>query len=875
MDNTLYNKLQLFINEYPDEDQFISDITDPIYYRVFEILCNKDIVKYFPDFASLIRQILVNEGNLSNALSLRIPDNNKFPEISKWRQFSFLCTEFKGYYEIKPDIWFSSLKWVGLDFENPSNYWYKLEQKRKIFSINSDPFIKNKLDFNSYSSFAQREALASMLSMPNGSTLLVNLPTGSGKSLLFQYPVLTKKIWKSLTLVVIPTTSLALDQERRVIEILKYNKTPINHRLAWSYKLTDEEKKNIKLNIINGSQGILFVSPEAVVNNLLPSLYKAVKANLINYLFIDEAHLIAEWGDNFRIEYQSLAGIRNGLLNDSGDKPFKTLLLSATLSNECIDFIDTFYSTEDNPIQIISSIYLRPEPKYYVTKVDDNIKYKKVIELLNYVPRPVIIYTSFKSDAKYLSKKIIDSGFSKVAIYDGDTSSKQSELIVNNWATNKLDFIIATSAFGVGIDKNNIRTIIHATVPETLDRYYQEVGRGGRDGQSSISILIYSDQDKSNAIILNGTNVREFKDFVPNIKQNSKPNYISPIKGFGRWKKLIQNAEEVNINNNFYYLLDTSITGSTKNIDAQTDRNQYWNRFTLLTMAKSNMIKISSIKPNHDNLNNIDFADEQQKEIFWDNYFSKIPIQILDYKHKNSDNFVNKFQLGLDFFKNSKKKSLQYVFDVINNKNSMENVLDEMYSFNFKDKTIDITKTCSGCPFEPNGYNLDYLEPFISSITKIKKSNDIWHKKWSQFSNHKIYIYYENNSKTLKEDLKKAVEVFINKYDIIQLFYNDYKDIKYYTKDIEKMFFIDDIKDQIINKNIVKCLNNSSLTLLTNWDIQISFDSKYTLGLTQYNSNFVLLPNDIISNDNYRKRIFYEKDNEYITLKQFIKQEFV
>ena len=872
MEVTLFNQLQSLIYNYSQLDPPFPQTKNPLYSRAYEILSNKKIDQYFPDFTSILRQILLNEDYLKNAISLKIPVNDEIPEISRWRKFNFKCTEYNNYFEIKPEKWFSNIKWLGMENHTPEDNWYFVEKKPKPKQIPSDIFIKKTIGYKTYNSFAQREALASMLVMPFGSSLLVSLPTGSGKSLLFQYPILVQKNWKSVTIVIVPTTSLALDQERRIKDELIKKKIVVDHRLAWSYSLNDKEKRIIKSKIINGSQGILFVSPEAVVNNLLPSLFKAVKADLINYIVIDEAHLISEWGDSFRVEYQTLAGIRNGLLNYAGNKPFKTLLLSATFSNECLNFISNFDSTKEKPLQIISSIYLRPEPTYYVSKVNEEVKHKKVLEMLHYVPRPVIIYTSLKKDAKNLKNMIQKHGFTKIGLYDSDTSSSQSALIIKEWASNKLDFVVATSAFGVGVDKNNVRTVIHASVPETMDRYYQEVGRSGRDGNSSVSILLYSDEDLVNALYLNGSDYKNFKDIVPNYKRNNNI-FIGPDTAYDRWTKLIRNSKQKKINGTNFFVLDISITGPRSNIDAQTDKNQYWNRFTLLNMAKANMIKISSLEPDKEQLSELDLNNELERKKFWDDFFTNLPIEIIDNHHGDKDNFTNKFTQGLNYFKNEKTTSLRHVFDVISKKKSVENALEEIYTLNFKNKSINVLKTCSGCPFEPDGYNLNFLEPEVITITHNNQNEDLWIKEWEKFSKHKIFLYYNRKSKNLKDNLKRALEIFVNKYDVLQVFFNDENDINDFSKDIEKMFFLDNLENLYSNEDIVQSLSNSTVTILSNWEVHKKFDSKYTKGLNKYKRNYIILPDDIMDSDNYRTRIFHENENDYLLLDNFIKRE--
>src|SRR5262249_23346534 len=146
-------------------------------------------------------------------------------------------------------------------------------------------------------------------------TLLVTLPTGSGKSLVAQAPVLVKGLESGLTICIVPTTGLVLDQARLMTGLLKarYPGRQLSP-LAWHSNLSAEERLAIKRAIREGRQGILYCSPEAATGALLPALFDATRAGALRYLVIDEAHLLSQWGDGFRPAFQMLAGVRQGLL---------------------------------------------------------------------------------------------------------------------------------------------------------------------------------------------------------------------------------------------------------------------------------------------------------------------------------------------------------------------------------------------------------------------------------------------------------------------------------------------------------------------------------------------------------------------------------
>ncbi|MFN9926159.1 MAG: DEAD/DEAH box helicase, partial [Phenylobacterium sp.] len=214
--------------------------------------------------------------------------------------------------------------------------------------------------FNTYVSPGQREAVRSAFLMRPGDTLVVCLPTGSGKSFVAQAPVLVKGLEGGLTVCIVPTTALALDQARQMSERLagRSRNGAGELRLAWHAGLTIKEKAAIKTAIRQGRQGVLFCSPEAVTGALLPSLYDAARAGLLDYLIVDEAHLLSQWGDAFRPAFQMIAGVRRGLLRACRHQPFRTILMSATLTPDAIATFETLFGPG---VQLTAAVHLRPE----------------------------------------------------------------------------------------------------------------------------------------------------------------------------------------------------------------------------------------------------------------------------------------------------------------------------------------------------------------------------------------------------------------------------------------------------------------------------------------------------------------------------------
>src|SRR5690606_24283826 len=158
----------------------------------------------------------------------------------------------------------------------------------------------------------------------------------------------------------------------------------ISHDLAWLGGRTADSHETIKERIRSGRQGILFASPEAVCGALLHSLYAAADKGLLTYFVVDEAHLIAQWGDAFRPAFQQLAGVRRGLLRASPGEGFRTLLLSATFSPQVIGTLEALFGPRER-LQMVSAVHLRPEPRYFSYQVRNKVdKLACLDELLRY-----------------------------------------------------------------------------------------------------------------------------------------------------------------------------------------------------------------------------------------------------------------------------------------------------------------------------------------------------------------------------------------------------------------------------------------------------------------------------------------------------------
>lgn len=454
---------------------------------------------------------------------------------------------------------------------------FKESLERPISTLGMDPALKKITGFDYYQSLGQRTVVRSVARMDRGDTFLINLPTGSGKSLAAWTPALDSSNL-GLVLVVVPTVALSLDQERQIRKALNKlypNGSYINKSYAWYSDLSLDQKNDIRKAINSGEQKILFASPESVMGSLREQLYNLAEKGMLSHFVIDEAHLVTGWGDEFRPAFQAISGFWKGVLDLSPiDRTPKTLLMSATLTQHSTDTLRRLFVHERATFTLISAANLRTEFDYWFQKApDEKTREQWVLNALKYAPRPLIVYVTKRTEATFIFESIRQSGMRSVARFAGDTPDDARKRIIEQWNNDEIDIMIATSAFGVGMDKSNVRSVIHACIPESIDRYYQEVGRAGRDGKSATSLVIFCDSDWKIAESLNSTTL------------------ISVKKGFKRWEAMIDAHSSRNINENLWQL-DLRVVPSHG--DGASSENIAWNMRTILLMARANLINIEA-----------------------------------------------------------------------------------------------------------------------------------------------------------------------------------------------------------------------------------------------------------------------------------------
>lgn len=359
------------------------------------------------------------------------------------------------------------------------------DELRERKESSGDAYLTRFTKFRNYRSLGQKMAVHSAIELPDDYTLMISLPTGGGKSLVTQ---LLSAVEQKLTLVVVPTVSLAKDQYLQAINSLSNQDAKSR---VFCYR-ADSDNDSILAGLKNKTAQLIFTSPEAILKSerFNNALRKAAEEQYLHNVVIDEAHIVPDWGVHFRPDFQIFSVVLNEMKNAS-QHYIRTYLLSATLSDDVVGVLFDLFGSKDKNVQFRCDA-LRQEPRYVVS---ENHNYEgrenDVIEMVKYLPKPLIVYVIEPATANRYCKKLNKIGFSNVHAYTGETGDKDRESLLESWKNNEFDIIIATSAFGMGVDKSNVRTIIHSCVPENLSRFYQEVGRAGRDGLPSLSVMSF------------------------------------------------------------------------------------------------------------------------------------------------------------------------------------------------------------------------------------------------------------------------------------------------------------------------------------------------------------------------------------------------
>jgi ATP-dependent DNA helicase RecQ len=314
----------------------------------------------------------------------------------------------------------------------------------------------------------QEEVINSVLKSKD---TLALLPTAGGKSICFQVPALMKD---GICLVISPLISLMEDQ-------IKYLKSKGIKSVCISSSMNSNDIQTALTNCLYGGIKFLYLSPEKLRDQ---SVKEKIDQMDINLIAVDEAHCISDWGHNFRPSYRLISEIRDTKKN------IPILALTATANKSVVDDIQNNLNFKEK--NLIKSTFLRENLSYVA--VDCNSKNKTLLNLLNKFKSSVIIYVSSRKESNEIALFLKNNNISSTSYHAGIDFKKRIK-IQKEWTNNLIRVIVATNAFGLGINKEDIRLIIHMQIPMNMESYYQEAGRAGRDGKTAYSFILYDRLD--------------------------------------------------------------------------------------------------------------------------------------------------------------------------------------------------------------------------------------------------------------------------------------------------------------------------------------------------------------------------------------------
>ncbi len=351
-------------------------------------------------------------------------------------------------------------------------------------------------DHKAYRSETQKAVVGALLSSPPSAAMMVSMPTGSGKSLAFQ---LGPRFWRdrdpgACALVITPTIALADDHERTLRGL-----SGLENCRALTGAVGSAERRDILNGFRRGEIPVLLMSPEAAFGSARSALLEAASPPEHSFglparltaVFIDEAHIIESWGRSFRPDFQRLPGLIDALRQRN--PAIRTVLLSATLNEAARQVLRQAYKGGD--WLEIHACAPRYDFDLVVRDFDDPAERQAaLLALVDRAPRPAIIYTTRVEAAGSLYDTLREErGYERLALFTGDLDDPhERKRIVKAWADNDLDLVVATSAFGLGVDKSNVRCVIHACLPESPARWYQEIGRASRDGHQGLAATLWT-----------------------------------------------------------------------------------------------------------------------------------------------------------------------------------------------------------------------------------------------------------------------------------------------------------------------------------------------------------------------------------------------
>jgi ATP-dependent DNA helicase RecQ len=458
--------------------------------------------------------------------------------------------------------------------------------RRTFAPAPADGILLRLMPHRQYQSEAQKAAVRALLTQPPASGLMVSMPTGSGKSLLFQLAMRAGRSRQpgACAIVITPTIALALDHARTLSGM-----AGLEESRALTGDTPGAESQAVVNAFRRGEVPVLLLSPEKALSpGLIGALAEAARPDSaligldarLTHLFVDEAHIIESWGRSFRPDFQRLPALLAELR--AVNPAVRAVLLSATLPPAAREVLRASWSF-DSPWLEVDAATPRYDHDVVVAAYDWPQQRDEALDrLIDRIPRPAIIYTTEVTEAEGLFERLRDErGYDRIALFTGNTGATERRQIVDDWAKDRYDLVVATSAFGMGIDKAGVRSVVHACLPESPARWYQEIGRASRDHGQGLAACLFvkgerdSDISQAYALATSGWLTREMAE--------------------KRWAALLDTATAKRWEDGQQRLtlsLDAAREGLPRR---ESDYNRGWNMALLTLMQRAGVLQVRAV----------------------------------------------------------------------------------------------------------------------------------------------------------------------------------------------------------------------------------------------------------------------------------------
>lgn len=639
------------------------------------------------DLIPLFRHVLLRAAGEEGTVPwIRVPNGRGWPSPNAWEDSQFEVLVDTAGLRIQP-------RWPRLSYLSEQADLYddafRNVVSRPYSAVPADPMLLEAMNLPTYTGEGQREAVRALLHLPPGETLIANLPTGSGKSLLAHLPPLIEAEGL-LTLAIVPTVALAIDQANRMRMLLqqRYPNRDLPP-LAFHGGLGPAERDVVRKAVRRGAQPVLFTSPEFAVGGLREVLEHAAANGRLNRVFIDEAHLVIGWGNGFRPAFQLLPALVSMLRAQASSRELRVVLASATLTGDTIRDLRQLFGPPERT-HVVSAVHLRPEVRYAFQQCETHERVARVLEAVRLAPRPFILYVTRPDEADSWLNMLREAGLRRVDKFSGETSAHDRERLLKLWSSNELDGMVATSAFGLGVDKSDVRTILHATLPDSLDRYYQEVGRAGRDGHASAALLLHTTSDFAQA------------------RDLAFPRLIGDEKGHERWTVLIDHSERHATKSDVLWV---ELARLPAHLRMRSDASREWNVRALTLMARAGLIELVELSARQTG------SDDAPQTM---SAATHAAIRILDDGHRDAGVFYARMAQARQDVRQAAERGLGAMQGVAAGDVEISEALCKMYSVN-QGAWVPVTVCCGGCPqhWIDRGERVLYSPPVAARLPRF------------------------------------------------------------------------------------------------------------------------------------------------------------